>query len=61
MLLIGVIRLTKLGRLEKVSDLRQIWDNESVDFTPWLAEEENLKLLGILSESSLNWKLKRKM
>jgi hypothetical protein len=46
MLLIGVIQLTELGRLEKVSDLRQIWSSESGDFTPWLTKEENLKQLG---------------
>lgn len=34
-----------LGRLEKV-DLRQIWSSESSSFTPWLAQQENLKLLG---------------
>ncbi len=34
-----------LGRLEKV-DLREAWATESSDFTPWLAREENLKLLG---------------
>jgi len=34
----------KLGRLEKV-DLRAIFGSESGDFTPWLAKEENLKLL----------------
>jgi len=34
-----------LGRLEK-RELRSIWTNESGDFTPWLAEAENLKLLG---------------
>jgi len=35
----------KLGRLEKV-DLRTVWNSESDEFTPWLAQEENLKLLG---------------
>ncbi len=34
-----------LGRLEPV-DLREIWVSESGDFTPWLAKEDNLKLLG---------------
>jgi hypothetical protein len=35
----------ELGRLEKV-DLREVWTSESNDFTPWLAREVNLKLLG---------------
>ena len=34
-----------LGRLEKV-DLRKAWDNESTSFTPWLAQPENIVLLG---------------
>jgi hypothetical protein len=34
-----------LGRLKKI-DLREAWTSESADFTPWLAQEENLKLLG---------------
>lgn len=36
---------TPLARLEPV-DARTIWPNEAQDFTPWLAEEENLALLG---------------
>ena len=35
-----------LGRLEKITDLREIWKTEAQDFTPWLAKEENLSLLG---------------
>lgn len=33
-----------LGRLRSV-DLRDIWISEAVDFTPWLAREENLAVL----------------
>ncbi len=34
-----------LGRLEKV-DVRTVWVNEAGDFTPWLALEDNIALLG---------------
>lgn len=34
-----------LGRLEKI-ELRDIWNSEAQDFTPWLASAENLALLG---------------
>ncbi len=34
-----------LGRLEKV-DPRNYWEREDIDFTPWLAGTENIKLLG---------------
>ena len=35
----------ELSRLEPV-ELREVWPNEAADFTPWLAKEENLALLG---------------
>lgn len=35
----------QLGKLIK-ADLREAWSSESSDFTPWLAQPENLKLLG---------------
>lgn len=35
----------KLGKLEKINDLRMIWQNEEQDFTPWLAKESNIKIL----------------
>jgi hypothetical protein len=34
-----------LGHLERV-DLREIWVSEASDFTPWLAQRENLDILG---------------
>ena len=37
--------MLKLDRLQPI-ELRDIWVNEASDFTPWLAEEENLALLG---------------
>jgi hypothetical protein len=35
----------KLGRLENVL-LTEAWESEARDFTPWLAQKENLSLLG---------------
>lgn len=34
-----------LGRLSRV-ELRNVWSSESGNFTPWLAQDENLTLLG---------------
>jgi hypothetical protein len=34
-----------LGQLVKV-DLREVWETEDGDFTPWLAKEENISILG---------------
>ena len=36
---------TDFGKLERVS-LRDAWETEAGDFTPWLAEEENIRMLG---------------
>lgn len=36
--------MMKLGRLERL-DLRTHWKKEGTEFTPWLAEEENIQLL----------------
>ena len=37
--------MIELGRMEKISELREVWESEDGDFTPWLAREENLVLL----------------
>lgn len=37
--------MTALGKLEEIKDLREIWPHEALDFTPWLAKEENINLL----------------
>ena len=37
--------MIKLGRLEEIKDLRKVWPHEALDFTPWLAKEENIALL----------------
>lgn len=34
-----------LGKLEEIKDLREVWPHEALDFTPWLAEEDNMALL----------------
>ncbi len=35
----------ELGSLERIG-LRDAWDNEALDFTPWLAQSESIRLLG---------------
>ena len=34
----------ELGNIEQV-DVREIWEKEDTEFTPWLAEEENIQKL----------------
>lgn len=34
-----------LGKLVRISELRKTWPDEARDFTPWLAEEENIAIL----------------
>ncbi len=35
-----------LDKLEKIDDLRTVWIHEAKDFTPWLAEDDNIAMLG---------------
>ena len=35
----------ELGKIKPEDDLRKVWEKEDRDFTPWLAEKENIKLL----------------
>ena len=38
--------MADLEKLVEIKVLRDIWPHEALDFTPWLAEEENIALLG---------------
>ena len=37
--------MVTLSRLEEIRDLRTAWPHEALDFTPWLAREDNISLL----------------
>ena len=37
--------MLKLGKMTEV-DLRTVWAHEQYDFSSWLAEEDNIKVLG---------------
>ena len=37
--------MAKLSKLEEIKDLRTVWPHEALDFTPWLARDENIVLL----------------
>ena len=42
---VATVGKSPLGRLEPVN-LRDVWQVEALDFTPWLAQEKNIALLG---------------
>ncbi len=37
--------MVNLGKLEEIKDLRAVWPHEALDFTPWLAQDENISRL----------------
>lgn len=37
--------MTELGKLSEMKNLREVWTHEALDFTPWLARDENIALL----------------
>ena len=37
--------MINLGKLKEIKDLRKVWPHEALDFTPWLAEDDNFTLL----------------
>lgn len=43
----------QLGVLERITDLRSQWPDEARDFTPWLAQAENLRILADTIEMEL--------
>jgi len=51
--------MADLGRLKRLEP-REAWKSESDDFTPWLAQEENLRLLGDTLEMQLELVKKEK-
>lgn len=37
--------MAELGTLKELKNLREVWAHEALDFTPWLANDENISLL----------------
>lgn len=35
----------KLGKIKQITDLRSVWQHEALNFSKWLAQDENLALL----------------
>lgn len=42
--------MVNLSRLEEIKDLRTVWLHEALDFTPWLAQDDNIALLADAAE-----------
>ena len=40
------MKKVELGNIEQI-DVREIWEKEDADFTPWLAQEENIRRLSL--------------
>ena len=38
--------MINLSKLVEIKDLRKVWPHEAQDFTPWLAQDENISMLG---------------
>jgi hypothetical protein len=36
----------KLSKLTEIKDIRTVWSHEATDFTKWLADDENISILG---------------
>ena len=47
--------MSKLGKLEQVKTLTDVWPSEPRDFTPWLAQEPNLGLIGETLGFGTDW------
>lgn len=47
--------MSNLGKLEQVKELRNVWADEARHFTPWLAEEKNLALIGETLNFGSDW------
>lgn len=37
--------MVNLDQLKEIKNLRTVWPHEALDFTPWLADDENNSLL----------------